>query len=438
MSNDELIMEEDVLLEESNDSNEQLSPPTENEVKEIIESTKIEVSEEEIQKLTEKKKGRKSSVKKDIPTSQELSNMSDDEVVAVAGEIDSETQDLYLEFGSFLVDKVKIQEDSGVKEVIPTGIDVLDTVLGGGFAIGTMGMVAGLPGSGKSMICIQAMGNAQLKYKGKILVSFLDAEEATTTIRLSNLGVKYPRIKPYNDITVEKVFKFIEGTCTYKEIKDIVDIPSLVVWDSVANTLSQKEREVEDINSALGYKSRLLSILIPKYVAKLSKYNICLLAVNQLRDLIQIGPYSSPKELNFMRQGKTIPGGNALKYNAFQFLDMKVKSVVDAEKFGFDGIISEVKCIKNKLFPPNISVNIVGNFVTGFNNFWTNYLFLTETKRVVNAGGWIYLVTNPSKKFRTKESESLYKTDPEFKENFDNLIKEALKTELVDKYNIII
>jgi len=288
-----------------------------------------------------------------------------------------------------------------------------------------------------SMAAIQCMGAAQRKYNGNIIVSMLDSEEATTTIRMSNLGVKNPKIRPYNDITIEKVFKFLEGMCLYKEMKGIVDTPSIVLWDSVANTLSQREREAEDINSVIGYKGRLLSLLIPKYVSKLSIYNICLIAINQLRDSIQIGPYAPAKELKFMSQGKTMPGGNSFKFNAFHLLEMKAKETATRDKFGFDGYFAEVTCVKNKLFAPNIKISIAGNFVTGFDNTYTNFRFLTDNKRMVT-GAWNYLADYPTKKFRTRDLGSLYESDLDFKEAFDLAVKETLQTEVIEKYNPVI
>lgn len=381
---------------------------------------------------TEKKKpGRQPKAKADLPTPMEVEQMTDQEV---EDGMDQKTKDLYMEFNSFLEDKTDIKSDTGTKEIIPTGIDVLDTIMGGGFAIGGMGVITGNPGSGKSMIAIQCIGAAQRKYNGNIISAMLDSEEATTTIRMANLGVKNPRLKPYNDITVEKVFKFLEGMCLYKEMKKIMDTPSIVIWDSVANTLSQREREAEDINSVIGYKGRLLSLLIPKYVAKLSSYNICLIAINQLRDVISIGNFAPAKELKFMTQGKTMPGGNSLKFNAFHLLEMKPKDVATVEKFGFNGFFAEVNCVKNKLFTPNIKIQIAGNFVTGFSNFWTNFRFLVDNKRIVT-GAWNYIVDLPEKKIRTKEMEIMYNTDPLFKEAFDKAVQETLQTELVEKFN---
>jgi len=350
------------------------------------------------------------------------------------------TKELYYEFSSFLENKADIKQDTGVKLTISTGIDLIDAILGGGFAIGALNIIVGQPGSGKSMLAMQTLGQGQRQYDGKLIGGFLDSEEATTTLRLSNLGVRFPKLKPYVDITVEKVFKFIEGLCVFKEQKKIISDPSVIVWDSIANTLSQKERETDDPNTVIGYKARLLSILVPKYVAKCAQHNICLLAVNQLRDVIALGKFAPPKDLKFMSATKDMPGGNVLKFNAFQLVEMKIKSAISektAEKsdnYGFEGVIVTLKCVKNKLFPPNVEVQVVGSFTTGFSNFWTNYNFLKQTKRL-NAGSWNYLVSLPDKKFRTKHALNLYKTDAVFKQAFDVATKEAIKTEIVEKYN---
>lgn len=415
-----------------------LEKEEENYLKNAISKIKAdEITEDDREKYTvevPKRKGGKP--KKDIPTPDELDSMSDEEVENNAESIDG-VKELYLEFNMFLEDKAKIKEDLGTKTTFSTGIDLLDAIMGGGFAIGTLGCIVGTPGSGKSMLAIQSLGNAQKIFNGDVLCLYLDSEEATTTIRMANLGVKFPKIKPYNDITVEKVFLILENLCVYKEMKGIVDQPSIIIWDSVANTLTMREREIEDINSAIGYKGRMLSILIPKYIAKMSKYNISMIAINQLRDTIQIGPTPVAKDLVFQRQGKTFPGGNSFKFNAFHLLDMKAKSALDSSKYGFEGIMCEVKCVKNKLFPPNIKIDIVGDFVRGFSNFWTNYTFLVENKRLTT-GGWNWINSLPNKKFRTKDAKNMYDNDSEFKQAFDESVKECIDTELVNKFNSMI
>jgi len=350
------------------------------------------------------------------------------------------TQELYDEFSSFLETKENITTDSRDKETISTGIDLVDAILGGGFAIGALNIIVGQPGSGKTMLAIQTLGSGQIQYEGKLLGAFLDSEEATTKLRLANLGVRHPMVTPYGDMTIEKVFKFLEGVCVFKQKKKIVDTPSAIIWDSIANTLSEKEREAEDVNQVIGYKARMLSILIPKYVAKCAQHNICFLAVNQLRDVINIGQFAAPKDLKFMSASKDMPGGNTLKFNAFQLVEMKVKSAIapgateDSNKYGFEGVIVKLKCVKNKLFPPNIEIEMVGSFITGFSNFWTNYNFLKLTKRL-QSGAWNFLITLPEKKFRKKDAPALYASDADFKAAYDAAAKEAINTEIIEKYN---
>jgi len=281
-----------------------------------------------------------------------------------------------------------------------------------------------------SMLAIQTMGAAQRQYKG-CLTSFLDSEEATTSQRLANLGVNKPKINPYTDITVEKVFKHLEVMCLFKEKKGIVDIPSVLCWDSIANTSSQREREVDDLNQAIGFKARLLSFLIPKYISKASKYQIAFLAVNQMREQLAMGQFAPAKELRFLSAGKSLPGGQSLKFNAFVLLEMKAKGVLDPAKYGFDGILVSVTSVKNKLMPPNMTVTLIGNFLTGFSNIRTNFHFLVENKRL-KASAWNYLESYPEKKFRTKDLETLYNEDPIFKEKYDEAVKECIQTEIID------
>ena len=366
-----------------------------------------------------------------------------DEVIAKDNEVevlDDTAQKLFNEFSEFMEKKAGLSKDKSTKELISTGIDLVDAILGGGFIVGALNMIVGQPGSGKTMLATQTLAQGQKQYNGQLLGGFLDSEEATTKIRLSNLGVRYPTMEPYDNITIEKVFRFVEGLCVFKSQKNIVDIPSVVIWDSIANTLSIKERETDDPNSIIGYKARLLSILVPKYVAKCAQYNICLLAVNQLRDVLSLNQFSPAKDLKFMTATKDIPGGTTLKYNVNQLVEMKVKTAIapgaanDSSKYGFEGIIVKLKCVKNKLFPPNIEVEVVGSFVRGFSNFWTNFNFLKATKRL-NTGAWSYLVSLPDKKFRTKDAPQLYQEDEEFRKAYDALVKETIQTEIIDKYN---
>jgi len=349
-------------------------------------------------------------------------------------EPDEQSDDLFKDFNQFLKKRANIEKEFKIQELIPTGIQVLDTILGGGFPIGPLCVLVGQAGSGKSMLAYQTLAQAQKKYKN-MLCGVLDSEESTTKERLAMLGVTNPQITPYREVTLEKVFKFIEGLCTFKNDRNITETPSMVIWDSIANTISQKELEIEDLNATIGYRSRLMSFLLPKYISKCTKNNVCFLAINQLRENIQIGTVRPVKELRFLSQNKRMFGGATLYFNAFTLVELRIKTILERDKYGFDGISVMAKCVKNKLFSPNIEVELIGSFVSGFSNFWSNFNFLVLNKRIVT-GAWNYLLEFPNKKFRTKDVENLYKEDLEFRDGFDRVVNETLKTEIIDKHSI--
>jgi len=355
--------------------------------------------------------------------------------------IDDEAKELYDDFSSFLEQKAEITTTTDERIVIPTGIRILDAYLGGGFAVGAFSIVAGTPGSGKSMLIAQTLGNAQKIYRAqKFIAGYMDSEESTSKLRLSQLGVNNPTMNPIGNLTVEKVFKFLEGMCLYKEQNKIIEVPSMAVWDSIANTLSEKEFEAKDVNSVIGFKARMLSMLVPKYVARASQYNICWIAINQLRDNLQMGQFAPPADLKFMSATKTMPGGQVLRFNAFQLLEMGVKSALKSDdganaKYGIDGIIAKVKIVKNKLFIPNVTVEVLGSFVRGFSDFWTSFYHLVESGRL-KSGGWANLINLPEKKFRIKDAENTYNTDEKFREAFDEAVRDFIQIDIIDKYTI--
>lgn len=331
--------------------------------------------------------------------------------------------DLHLEFEKFLNEKTSLIQDAE-RIFIPTGIDLLDTILGGGITVGTMTMIAGTPGAGKSMLAAQIAANAQKSYKDLLLI-YLDSEEVTTQQRLISLGVVNPPIKPRNNVTLEDFFRAIEVLCLFKEKTNTIEIPSMVILDSLANTQTQKEREIDDPNAIIGYRARLLSCILPKYISKINKYKISVIVVNQLRDQLKMGQFAPRADLKFVSSHKVIPGGNSVHYNSSLTLEMYVKSSLD-DKFPFSGINVAVKAVKNKNFAPNIPIELIGDFVSGFSNFWTNYKLLVDFGRI-KTGAWNFLQVLPSKKFRTKDAEKILHEDEEFKEVFQKETSSVLE-----------
>ena len=336
------------------------------------------------------------------------------------------------EFDAFLNKKIDVDNSRGGDyDKIPTGIDIIDCLTGGGFTVGQFTQVVGLPGSFKSTLVAQILGNAQRYYEGKMICTYYDTEVAMTSKRLAQLGVNCPKIKPYDDITIEQLFQTIEAMCAYKEAKNIT-IPSVIVWDSIANTSTLKERSTDEINQTMGLKQKLLSQLMPRYASKMLRYRICLWGINQLRDKLDVGMYGPPADLKGLGSFD-IPGGKAIKFNCTTLLKLQNRGELKEDQYGFRGFELEGVFIKNKGFTPHIKFTMLADFSKGINNFFTNYKLLAEYKRL-STGAWNKLEALPEVKFRTKDAEEVYKTNDKFREVFDSEVKDVLKTQFTDKY----
>lgn len=185
-----------------------------------------------------------------------------------------------------------------------------------------------------------------------------------------------------------------------------------------------------------------MSSRLPKVTDFLKAYNICLLAINQLRENIQIGPVRKQSELKYLFD-KSVPGGNAILFNSYQIIYLQHGKEVTAEpdgnklNLGFNGSVIRAKTIKNKSFTPNIDIEMVMSFNRGYSNFWTNFLLLKKFDRIVTSGAWSTLRGCEENKFYQKDAIKLYSENEKYRSIFNDSVKEVIAEEYVEKYKSV-
>ena len=146
-----------------------------------------------------------------------------------------------------------------------TGISEFDRVLGGGIVQGSLVLIAGDPGIGKSTILLQTSGELCNKSKKVLYVS---AEESASQIKLraERLGIKSDNLYIYPQTNFELIKKHIE------EMK-----PDLVIVDSIqaiyTSTIQSSAGSVSQIreccNSLMAIaKTNNVSIIVIGHVTK--------------------------------------------------------------------------------------------------------------------------------------------------------------------------
>ena len=119
-----------------------------------------------------------------------------------------------------------------------TGISELDRVLGGGIVQGSLVLIAGDPGIGKSTILLQASG--ELCAKGKKIL-YVSAEESASQIKLraERLGIKSDNLYIYPQTNFELIKKHIEDMNPDMAIIDSIQAIYTSMIQSSAGSVSQ-------------------------------------------------------------------------------------------------------------------------------------------------------------------------------------------------------
>ena len=111
--------------------------------------------------------------------------------------------------------------DLAQAERISTGLQEFDRVLGGGIVRGSVVLIGGAPGAGKSTILLQAIANAA---QNKTSVLYISGEESLQQIaeRANRLGLNTNEIKMLAETSVQSICNCVE-----------VEKPELIIIDSI-------------------------------------------------------------------------------------------------------------------------------------------------------------------------------------------------------------
>ncbi len=151
------------------------------------------------------------------------------------------------------------------QERLKSGIEEFDRVLGGGVVPGSVALVGGDPGMGKSTILLQATDKLSQRY-GTVL--YVSGEESTAQIKLraDRLGIKSPKLHVLCETNMDVIERHIENIS-----------PAVVVIDSIQTvykpdiqTTPGNVTQVRESAATLIYiaKSRSIPIFIVGHMTK--------------------------------------------------------------------------------------------------------------------------------------------------------------------------
>ena len=279
---------------------------------------------------------------------------------------------------------------SAVHEVFSTGIPVLDhEIFGvGGLPVGKVIEVAGPEGSGKTtlMLCFVAAAQRQ-----GVRVLFIDAESSVRGPRARALGVDPERVALLEPLCIEEVGDYVKVVTKHARPKGP---PTLLIWDSLAETPLAAELEGASRGSLPGERGKKLSEMIRAVKRALARSRTTFVVVNQLRDNINVR----------FGDKKTTPGGGALKYGSWATLRV---NPLGPWKTGSDvvGLQMRVVARKCKGAAPYHPVKLRLSYTEGFDTVWPT-LELAIERKILTLGGKKGYVKTPSGKLLSLKKDA--------------------------------
>ena len=217
-------------------------------------------------------------------------------------------------------------------ETISAGSIKLNEILGTGYPRGRIIEIYGAESSGKTTLTLLAIKEAQ---KAGHKVAFIDMEHALDIAYAEKLGVKVDELFISQPDNAEQALEIVDKIVSSGQF-------AVLVLDSVAALVPQKELEGEMGDSVMGLQARLMSQAMRKLTGKISKSNCIAFFINQMREKIGI-VFGNPN---------TTTGGNALKYYASVRLEVKKGTQIKDSNNEVIGHELSIKTVKNKVFPP--------------------------------------------------------------------------------------
>lgn len=217
-------------------------------------------------------------------------------------------------------------------DVVPTGCLSLDIALGvNGVPRGRIIEVFGPEASGKTTLAQHIVAEVQ-KLGG--IAAFVDAEHALDPEYAAKIGVNVKEMLISQPDTGEQALEIVETLVR----SNAVDV---IVIDSVAALVPQKEIEGDMGDSHMGLQARLMSQALRKLTGIISKTKTVVIFINQTRMKIGV----------FFGNPETTTGGTALKF----YCSVRIEVRRSAQIKQGDRIIGnrvKVKIVKNKVAAP--------------------------------------------------------------------------------------
>lgn len=208
-----------------------------------------------------------------------------------------------------------------------------------GISDGSMVMIIGRSGSGKTTWVVQAASNIVRPYKTSCIFhddieSGITQERKRVLSRMNGSDLKqkyihrntgitgenfYERIKMIHDIKSENRKEYEYDTGRFDESGERVYKlePTAYILDSLALLMPSKYTDEDDLSGQMSSTAaaKMNAMIFKRIIPMLKSSNIILFIINHINQKVDINPMMRTKtQVSYLKATETLPGGNAPKF----------------------------------------------------------------------------------------------------------------------------
>lgn len=311
---------------------------------------------------------------------------------------------------------------------IDTGSTPLNMIVSnrhdGGWPVGRIVELAGLPGAGKSLLADLAILNTQKMGGVGIIV---DTENARSPDLLQSLGIDMDKLLYFQIDTIEEIFEILEKMI----IKIKTTSPDkliMIVVDSIAGASTKEEMAKDFGQPTIALKARLISQAMRKIGLMIGRSNICLMFTNQLRENIGV-MFGDPF---------TTPGGKGIPFHSSVRVRLTPSGKIEENK-DIIAVGVNAKTVKNRIAPPFRKTHFTIYFNKGINDVedWPDILadkeLITKKRGGRNGNTYVLDVDGNELSIPAKQWSKTLHGDEEFRAKVKHMVEEAMILNLQDE-----
>ena len=334
---------------------------------------------------------------------------------------------------------------------------IVDSYPSVGIPAGSYILFAGKPSSSKTTTAVQIASNIVRNFPSGSVIHY-DVEQALNYSRIQALSKFSMRdmedgkyVLRQENSSVDDIYegimaiyfektknpeRYMYNTGKLNEFGKEIRLfePTVVIIDSIASlSMHYDENNKDDIkkiselegNTYANRLARDISQFFTKLLPRLRTANIILIAINQVKTKVDVGPVKSASSFMYMKQDETLPGGWAPQFYAhifLKFVAMTSEKYVE-EDDGFDGFGVQAQILKSRTNQAGQACNMIYDKIRGIDPIRTTLKYAKDNGLLNGNRNASYFLDDKENKFSMVNVHDEFKARPElYKAMYDTVI----------------